>query len=166
MPLIILIKKSFWEFLLRHGGLRLQHYLCSGMGLSPSLDQWVKDLVQPPLWHGSQLKFRFNLWLWELPYALGAAPQKKYLLSLSLFLTLSIYSYMVVDIQIHTHYYTVDPRTATGLRVPTLQAVKTPCYNWIVGSPCPWFHIHGFNQLWIMQYHSRYLLEKKKSRYK
>ena len=53
----------------------------------------------------------------------------------------------------HTHTYTVTSLTLgqhRGLRVSTLQTVQNPHYNWTVGPPYLWFHIHGVNQLWDM----------------
>ena len=54
--------------MLWHSGLRIWHCLCSGlghwlgMGLIPSLSQWVKDPALLKLWCSLQLQLRIDTW--------------------------------------------------------------------------------------------------------
>ena len=58
IPLSLLLFK-IEEFLLWHGGLKIQHCLCGFAGLIPSMVQW--DPVLPHLWHRWQLQLGFIL---------------------------------------------------------------------------------------------------------
>ena len=58
-----LLKNSFMEFLLWYSRLRIQHCLCSNLGLIPGMAWQVKDLVLPQLWHRSQLWLGLDPWL-------------------------------------------------------------------------------------------------------